>query len=47
MILQDTLDAAGVESSAITCPSVELARFRPPAFRQARASPLLVKALEE
>ncbi|MDR2394819.1 MAG: hypothetical protein LBD93_11800 [Treponema sp.] len=27
MIVQDTLDAAGITETVITCPAVELARF--------------------
>lgn len=47
IILQDTLNAAGVESSAITCPSVELARFSSASLPASSCLSLLVKALEE
>jgi len=47
MILQDILDAAGVGSRAITCPSVELARFSSASLPASSCLSLLVKALEE
>lgn len=47
VILNDILDAAGVESSAITCPPVVLARFSSASLPASSCLSLLVKALEE
>lgn len=47
VILQDALGAAGISSSSITCPSVELARFSSPSASVSACISLLIKALEE
>lgn len=46
-ILQDTLDAAGITETAITCPDVEVKRFSTVRISAARCITLLIKALEE
>jgi hypothetical protein len=47
IILQDTLDAAGIKETSITCPGVELGRFSTARISVARCIVLLIKALEE
>jgi hypothetical protein len=47
IILQDTLDAAGITKMSITCPEVELGRFSTVHISGARCIVLLIKALEE
>jgi hypothetical protein len=47
IILQDLLDAAGIEDTAITCPAVALGRFSTVSISAARCMVLLIKALEE
>jgi hypothetical protein len=47
VILQDTLDQAGITDTAITCPSVEVARFSTETIPADQTITLLIKALEE
>jgi hypothetical protein len=47
VILQDTLDVAGITDTAITCPDVELARFSTDAISAERCIEQMSKALEE
>lgn len=47
VILQDTLDTAGITKTAITCPAVEIARFSTERIAADRCIKLLIKALEE
>ena len=47
VILQDTLDQAGITKTAITCPSVEIARFSTERIPADACITLLIKALEE
>lgn len=47
VILQDTLDAAGIGDAAITCPAVEVARFSTEKIPADRHIKLLIKTLEE
>jgi hypothetical protein len=47
VILQDTLDKAGIGNTAITCPAVEMARFSTENIPADRCIKLLIKALEE
>ncbi|MDR3019895.1 MAG: hypothetical protein LBU66_03210 [Treponema sp.] len=46
-ILQDTLDGAGIDKTAITCPDVEIARFSTEKISAYLCIKLLVKTLEE
>jgi hypothetical protein len=46
-ILQDTLDAAGIKDTAISCPDVEVGRFSTMNINGARCITLLIKSLEE
>lgn len=46
-ILQDTLDAAGIKKTSITCPPVEIARFSTDTIPSCRCIQLLITALEE
>jgi len=47
IILQDTLDAAGISETAITCPEVEIARFSTQEIPAEKVIVTLIKALEE
>jgi hypothetical protein len=47
VILQDILDKAGIDKTAITCPTVELARFSTEKIPADMCIKQLVKALEE
>jgi len=47
VILQDTLDKAGIDKTAITCPAVELARFSTESIPAYQCIQQLIKALEE
>ena len=47
VILQDTLDAAGVTETSITCPAVEIARFSTQEIPAEKIIVDLIKALEE
>ena len=47
IILQDTLDAAGITETAITCPDVEIARFSTQEIPAEKIIVDLIKALEE
>jgi hypothetical protein len=47
VILRDTLEAAGITESRITCPGVELARFSTASISSDDCIRILVKALEE
>jgi hypothetical protein len=47
VILQDTLDSAGIGKTAITCPAVEIARFSTKKIPAEYCIRLLIKALEE
>jgi len=47
IILQDTLDGAGIEKTAITCPEVEIARFSTEKITAFLCIKLLIKTLEE
>jgi hypothetical protein len=47
VILQDTLDAAGITEAAITCPEVEIARFSTQEIPSDKIIVSLIKALEE
>jgi len=47
VILQDTLDKAGIDKTAITCPSVEIARFSTEKISAFLCIKLLIKTLEE
>ena len=46
-ILQDTLDSAGIDKTAITCPDVEIARFSTEQTAAYLCIKLLIKTLEE
>ena len=46
-ILQDCLDSAGIESTAITCPDIEIARFSTQKITAFLCIKLLIKTLEE
>ena len=47
IILQDTLDSAGINKTNVTCPSVEIARFSTKKIPAEYVIKLLIKALEE
>ena len=47
VILQDTLESAGISDSAISCPSVEVARFSTQKIPADMIIKLLIKTLEE
>ena len=47
IILQDTLDVAGITETAITCPEVEIARFSTQEIPAKKIIVDLIKALEE
>ena len=47
VILQDTLDKAGIEKTAITCPAVEIARFSTESIPANQCIKQLIKAIEE
>ena len=47
VILQDTLDKAGISKTAIACPTVEIARFSTENIPADRCIEQLIKALEE
>jgi hypothetical protein len=47
VILQDTLDEAGIGKTAVTCPAVEVARFSTEKIPADMCIGLLIKALEE
>jgi len=47
VILQDTLDSAGIEKTSITCPDVEIARFSTEKITACLCVKLLIKTLEE
>ena len=47
VILQDTLDSAGIEKAAITCPEVEIARFSTKKITAHLCIKLLIKTLAE
>ncbi|MDR0512954.1 MAG: hypothetical protein LBG93_07615 [Treponema sp.] len=47
VILQDTLDDAGIEDTDITCPEVEIARFSTEKIPADKIIKLLIKTLEE
>ena len=47
IILQDTLNSAGINKTKITCPGVEIARFSTKKIPAEHVIKLLIKALEE
>jgi hypothetical protein len=47
VILRDTLDAAGIRKTAVTCPAVKIARFSTKNIPAEYCVRLLIKALEE
>jgi hypothetical protein len=47
VILQDTLDKAGIKKTAITCPAVEIARFSTEKITAFLCIKLLIKTLKE
>jgi hypothetical protein len=47
VILQDTLDKAGIDKTAVTCPAVEIARFSTENISASWCIVQLIKALEE
>jgi hypothetical protein len=46
-ILQDTLDAAGITDSSITCPAITLARFSTDTITADMCIDLLIRAMEQ